>query len=154
MPSRVACTPRACIRHDIEGKPRKPFRYRDLGSAAYISRGHALLQAGPIRLTGFVRLAGLGVGAHRVPDRRAEPRQHAGDVVGRHRPREPHRPDVPARQYDVGRAALHVVGVRPRRGSPGVCGPDLRRHAGHPVRRFVEGQVGSTPDSSPIRPSS
>ena len=50
----------ACIRHDLEGKPRKPFRYRDLGSAAYISRGHALLQAGPIRLTGFVGWLGWG----------------------------------------------------------------------------------------------
>ena len=31
-----------------------PFRYRDLGSAAYISRGHAVLAAGPLRLSGFV----------------------------------------------------------------------------------------------------
>jgi NADH dehydrogenase len=31
-----------------------PFRYRDLGSAAYISRGHAVLSVGPIRLSGFV----------------------------------------------------------------------------------------------------
>lgn len=30
-----------------------PFRYRDLGSAAYISRGHALLEAGPLRLSGL-----------------------------------------------------------------------------------------------------
>lgn len=43
-----------CIRRDLEGTPRRPFRYRDLGSAAYISRGHALLQAGPIKLTGFI----------------------------------------------------------------------------------------------------
>src|SRR3954447_12593640 len=51
----------SCIRHDLEGRPRKPFRYRDLGSAAYISRGHALLQAGPIRLTGFVGWLGWGL---------------------------------------------------------------------------------------------
>lgn len=50
----------ACIRHDLAGTPRKPFRYRDLGSAAYISRGHALLQAGPIRLTGFIGWVGWG----------------------------------------------------------------------------------------------
>lgn len=31
-----------------------PFRYRDLGSAAYISRGHAVLSVGPVRLSGFV----------------------------------------------------------------------------------------------------
>jgi NADH:ubiquinone reductase (H+-translocating) len=31
----------------------KPFRYRDLGSAAYISRGNALMSAGPMKLSGF-----------------------------------------------------------------------------------------------------
>ncbi|HSZ38922.1 MAG TPA: NAD(P)/FAD-dependent oxidoreductase [Trebonia sp.] len=31
----------------------KPFRYRDLGSAAYISRGKALMSAGPLVLSGF-----------------------------------------------------------------------------------------------------
>jgi NADH dehydrogenase len=29
------------------------FRYRDLGSAAYISRGRAIMSAGPVRLSGF-----------------------------------------------------------------------------------------------------
>ena len=43
----------ACIRADLTGRPRRPYRYRDLGSAAYISRGNALLQVGPIRLAGF-----------------------------------------------------------------------------------------------------
>lgn len=50
----------ACIRRDLEGKPRKPYRYRDLGSAAYISRGHALLQAGPVKLTGYLGWFGWG----------------------------------------------------------------------------------------------
>ena len=50
----------ACVRRDLAGKPRKAYRYRDLGSAAYISRGHALLQAGPVRLTGFVGWLGWG----------------------------------------------------------------------------------------------
>ena len=50
----------ACVRRDLAGKPRKPYRYRDLGSAAYISRGHALLQAGPIKLTGFLGWLGWG----------------------------------------------------------------------------------------------
>jgi NADH dehydrogenase len=31
----------------------KPFRYHDLGSAAYISRGRAVVSAGPLRLSGF-----------------------------------------------------------------------------------------------------
>ncbi len=43
----------ACIRHDLAGRTRKDFRYRDVGSAAYISRGHALLEAGPVKLSGF-----------------------------------------------------------------------------------------------------
>jgi NADH dehydrogenase len=34
--------------------PPKPFRYRDLGSAAYISRGHAVLQVGRLELSGFL----------------------------------------------------------------------------------------------------
>jgi NADH:ubiquinone reductase (H+-translocating) len=31
----------------------KPFRYHDLGSAAYISRGHAVVSAGPVHLSGI-----------------------------------------------------------------------------------------------------
>lgn len=50
----------ACIKRDLGGRPRKKFRYRDLGSAAYISRGHALLQAGPVKLTGFAGWLGWG----------------------------------------------------------------------------------------------
>ncbi|WP_319433914.1 NAD(P)/FAD-dependent oxidoreductase [Mycobacterium sp. RTGN5] len=44
----------ACIKRDLGSTTRKAYRYRDLGSAAYISRGHALLQAGPIKLTGVI----------------------------------------------------------------------------------------------------
>jgi NADH:ubiquinone reductase (H+-translocating) len=51
----------ACIRRDLAGKPRKPYRYRDLGSAAYISRGHAMLQAGPFRVTGYLGWLGWGL---------------------------------------------------------------------------------------------
>ena len=43
----------ACIRRELQGKPRRTFRYRDLGSAAYISHGNALLQAGPIKVAGY-----------------------------------------------------------------------------------------------------
>jgi NADH dehydrogenase len=50
----------ACIRHDMAGQPRKHYRYRDLGSAAYISRGHALLQVGPVKLAGFLGWVGWG----------------------------------------------------------------------------------------------
>ena len=31
----------------------KPFRYHDLGSAAYLSRGRAVVSAGPLQLSGF-----------------------------------------------------------------------------------------------------
>jgi NADH:ubiquinone reductase (H+-translocating) len=38
----------------VAGRPGAgPFRYRDLGSAAYISRGRAVLSAGPLRLSGL-----------------------------------------------------------------------------------------------------
>jgi len=51
----------ACIRRDLAGEPRKAYKYRDLGSAAYISRGHALLQAGPVKLSGFLGWLGWGL---------------------------------------------------------------------------------------------
>jgi NADH:ubiquinone reductase (H+-translocating) len=42
------------IRRAVAGRPAPgPFRYRDVGSAAYISRGRAVLSAGPLRLGGF-----------------------------------------------------------------------------------------------------
>lgn len=50
----------ACIRRDLGKTKRKDFRYRDLGSAAYISRGHAVLQAGPVKLAGLVGWLGWG----------------------------------------------------------------------------------------------
>ncbi|WUH91220.1 NAD(P)/FAD-dependent oxidoreductase [Streptomyces sp. NBC_00433] len=42
------------VRHTVEGrtKPRKPFRYLDFGSAAYICRGRAVVKAGPVHLSG------------------------------------------------------------------------------------------------------
>jgi NADH dehydrogenase len=42
------------IRHRLAGDSwRKPFRYYDLGSAAYISRGNAVVSAGPVHLSGL-----------------------------------------------------------------------------------------------------
>src|ERR1700727_1054692 len=42
------------IRHLAEGRESdKPFHYRDLGSAAYISRGNAVMSAGPLQISGF-----------------------------------------------------------------------------------------------------
>ena len=38
----------------LEGKPAKPFRYRDLGTLAVISRFRAVAEIGPVRVGGFV----------------------------------------------------------------------------------------------------
>lgn len=41
------------VLHAVAGEPAPaPFRYRDLGRAAYVSRGHAIVSAGPLRLSG------------------------------------------------------------------------------------------------------
>jgi len=43
------------IRHRAAGNlAEKPFRYHDLGSAAYISRGQAVVSAGPLKMGGFL----------------------------------------------------------------------------------------------------
>jgi NADH:ubiquinone reductase (H+-translocating) len=43
------------VRHEVERRvPHKPFRYRDLGSAAYISRGKAVVSVGRLHLAGFI----------------------------------------------------------------------------------------------------
>ncbi len=42
------------IRREAEGRDSgKPFHYRDLGSAAYISRGNAVMSAGRLQISGF-----------------------------------------------------------------------------------------------------
>lgn len=43
------------VRHAVEGRTKepKPFKYLDLGSAAYIARGRAVVKAGPLHLSGF-----------------------------------------------------------------------------------------------------
>ncbi|MDG4666703.1 NAD(P)/FAD-dependent oxidoreductase [Mycobacterium sp. 236(2023)] len=51
----------SCIRRELEGKQRREYRYRDLGSAAYISRGKALLQVGPVKLAGFTGWVAWGL---------------------------------------------------------------------------------------------
>jgi NADH dehydrogenase len=38
----------------VQTQPGKPFRYRDLGSAAYISRGRAVVSAGRLQVGGFI----------------------------------------------------------------------------------------------------
>lgn len=42
------------VRREAGGQPVTPFKYRNLGSAAYIARGSAVVAAGPVRLSGFI----------------------------------------------------------------------------------------------------
>ena len=43
------------IRREVAGQPAgKPFRYRDLGSAAYVARGNAVVSVGLLHLSGFL----------------------------------------------------------------------------------------------------
>jgi NADH dehydrogenase len=43
------------IKHAVTGHvPTKPFRYRDLGSAAYLSRGNAVISVGRLQFAGFL----------------------------------------------------------------------------------------------------
>jgi NADH:ubiquinone reductase (H+-translocating) len=43
------------IRRELDGQPPgKAFRYRDLGSAAYVSRGNAVVSVGRLHLDGFL----------------------------------------------------------------------------------------------------
>jgi NADH dehydrogenase len=43
------------IKRELAGQPPgKPFRYRDLGSAAYVSRGNAVVSVGRLHLHGFL----------------------------------------------------------------------------------------------------
>ena len=41
------------IRRRLSGEPTGAFRYHDLGSAAYLSRGRAVVSVGPLHLAGF-----------------------------------------------------------------------------------------------------
>jgi len=42
------------IRHQLRGEVyKKPFRYYDLGSAAYLSRGRAVVSVGKLQFAGF-----------------------------------------------------------------------------------------------------
>jgi NADH dehydrogenase len=42
------------VRRELEGQRElRSFKYRDLGSAAYIARGDAVVSAGPLHLSGF-----------------------------------------------------------------------------------------------------
>lgn len=43
------------IRKQVAGEQTdKPFSYHDLGSAAYLSRGRAVVSAGPLKTGGFL----------------------------------------------------------------------------------------------------
>ena len=55
------------IRRQVPGAAgTKPFRYVDLGSAAYIARGRAVVSAGPLKLSGLLGWLALAVHPHRA----------------------------------------------------------------------------------------
>jgi NADH dehydrogenase len=41
------------IRHRLEGRETRPFRYVDMGSMAYVGRGHAIVDFRGLKLSGF-----------------------------------------------------------------------------------------------------
>ena len=72
----------------LEGKPTKPFKYRDLGTLAVISRFTAVAKIGPVKVGGFVGLAVVARRAHHLPHRLQEPVRRADPLGGElHRPR-------------------------------------------------------------------
>ena len=78
------------IRRQLSGRPsHKAFRYIDLGSAAYIARGQAVVVRRTVAAVGAAGLAELAVHPHRLPDRLSQPVHRRDDVVGGLQPRGP-----------------------------------------------------------------
>ena len=90
----------------------KPFKYRDLGSAAYISRGKAVVSAFKMNFGGFAGLVGLAVHPHRLPHRLPQPRRRGAGLVVRVHPRPAPGTDLHHRRHAPGgrrvRRAAHV----------------------------------------------
>ena len=115
---------------DRRRKKTAPFRYYDLGSAAYLSRGNAVVSAGPLQVRRVRGLADLAVHPHRLPHRVPQPRRRGADLGRRLRPRRPAGTDVhhPADRAAARRLRLTtgegrsggsaVTGERPRRWRP------------------------------------
>ena len=134
------------IRRQVEGRERpagdpeadggnaaRPFRYRDLGSAAYISRGRAAVAAGRLHFSGFLGLAGLAVHPHRVPDRLPQPGRRDAELVVRVHPRHPPGADV----HQSARSAHRARRVR----------------AAHPAHQCRHPSDAPTQDSPPRSPA-
>ena len=66
----------------LEGKPTKPFHYRDLGTLAVISRFRAVAKIGPLRGRRLRRLAAVARRAHHLPHRLQEPVRRADPLGG------------------------------------------------------------------------
>jgi hypothetical protein len=99
------------VRRSLAGEPSRPFPYRDLGNAAYISRRHALLEKGRLRVDGFVGWVLWGAihiaflaGVHK-------PVHHAAELGDRPHRQPARGAGLSARQPDDGRAPLRG-GVR------------------------------------------
>ena len=97
----------ARILRDVGGQGRADYRYRGLGSAAYTSRGHALLQAGPVKLSGLLGWLGWGFIhiAFLTASATASAPRH---VNARHCTRQPQRSLIHPGWIRPSRGALHV----------------------------------------------
>ncbi len=105
------------IERRLRGEPSEPFRYRDKGSMATISRFRAIAQIGPLRLTGFVGWL-LWLGVHLVSltgfkNRVATLANWTAAFLGRGRSQR-----VITQQQVLGREALARDRARAAAGSP------------------------------------
>ena len=103
------------IAHQAQGKSfDKPFKYRDLGSAAYISRGKAVVSAFKLNFGGFAGLVGLAVHPHRLPHRLPQPRRRRPRLVVRVHPRHAPRTHLHHRRHAGGRGPVRRQPARSR----------------------------------------
>jgi NADH dehydrogenase len=131
------------VRHELTGEGQvKPFRYLDLGSAAYIARGNAVVSAGPLRLRGlpgwivwlFIHIAFLTGYRNRAGailtwwvaftrdvrrERAFTTRQvgHWRDLYQMDQPEQPEQPEQPAATAPAGETAAPAAPPKPRAAS-------------------------------------
>ena len=79
------------IRRRLDGQEPQPFKYRDLGSMAAISRRRAVVSFHGMRVVRLARLAHVDVRPSRVPHRVQEPVQDHDQLDAQLRRQRPHR---------------------------------------------------------------